>query len=107
MVNPRVASMLASARPELEWHSGELETSFMLARAPRLVRREVARRLPPAWVDWREALARGVRTFRRMNPRGQGYFGSPAAARAATGRRAMAVRAELIAADLLRHLRAR
>ena len=107
MLNPRVAAMLTSARPELEWHSGEMETSFMLAAAPRLVRRDIARRLRPAWVDWRGALARGARTFRAMNPGGRGYFGSPAAGRAATGRRAMALRAKLIAADLLQQLRTR
>jgi creatinine amidohydrolase len=107
MVNPRVAAMLTSPRPELEWHSGEMETSFMLAAAPRLVRRDIARRLPPAWVDWRGALARGARTFRAISPGGRGYFGSPAKGRAATGRRAMALRAKLIAADLLEVLRAR
>jgi creatinine amidohydrolase len=107
MVNPRVTALLASPRPELEWHSGELETSFVLATAPHLVRRDVARRLPAAWVDWRGALARGVRTFRAMHPRGRGYFGSPASARAATGRRAMALRGRLIADDLLERLRAR
>jgi hypothetical protein len=36
-----------------------------------------------------------------MHPRGRGYFGSPAHARRETGRRAMALRARLIARDLL------
>jgi len=106
MLTPAVTKMLRSARPELEWHSGEMETSMMLAAAPRLVRRAIARRLEPAWVDWRAGLRRGA-TFRAMHPGGAGYFGSPAEARAATGRRAMALRARLIAADLLRALRAR
>jgi creatinine amidohydrolase len=101
MLTPRVTRLLRSARPELEWHSGEMETSMMLDAAPHLVRRDVARRLPPTWVDWRSALARGVTTFRAMAPRGQGYFGSPAKARASTGRRAMALRARLIAAELI------
>jgi hypothetical protein len=63
------------------------------------------RRLPPIWVDWRRALKAGGTTFRRMRPGGAGYFGSPAAARAATGRRAMALRARLIATELIRRLR--
>jgi creatinine amidohydrolase len=104
MLTPRVTAMLRSARPALEWHSGELETSMMLAAAPRLVRRDIARRLRPAWVDWRAALKGRPTTFRAMNPRGAGYFGAPAAARAATGRRAMALRARLIAAELVRRL---
>jgi creatinine amidohydrolase len=104
MLTPRVTAMLRSTRPALEWHSGELETSMMLDAAPRLVRRSVARRLPPVWADWRGALQRGPTSFRKMKPGGPGYFGSPASARAATGRRAMAVRARLIAADVLHAL---
>jgi creatinine amidohydrolase len=105
MTDPRVRALMRSPRPEREWHSGELETAMMLAVAPRLVRR-AARRLPPAWVDWAGALARGVRRFERMQPGGLGYFGWPAAARAATGRRVMALRGRLIAAALLADLAA-
>ena len=43
-------------------------------------------------------------TFRQMDPAGRGYFGSPALARADTGRRAMTLRARLIADGLLRAL---
>jgi hypothetical protein len=75
----------------------------MLSVAPRLVRRGVARRLPPVRVDFAAALRRGATRFRQMH-RGDGYFGSPAVARAETGRRIMALRARLIAADLLRAL---
>jgi creatinine amidohydrolase len=106
MLDPRVLRLLRSPRPEREWHSGELETAMMLAVAPALVRRAIARRLPPAWVDWARALAGGARTFERMAPGGRGYFGWPAAARAATGRRALALRGRLIAAALLADLRA-
>jgi creatinine amidohydrolase len=104
MLTPRVTRMLRSVRPHLEWHAGEMETSMMLDAAPHLVRRADARRLPPAWVDWRTALAHGPTTFRKMAPHGRGYFGSPADARAATGRRAMTLRARLIAAETLRAL---
>jgi creatinine amidohydrolase len=99
MLDPRVTALLRSRRPEREWHAGELETAMMLAVRPDLVRRAVARRLPPAWVDWRARLSPET-TFRRMHPRGRGYFGSPAAARATTGRRALRLRGRLIAAEL-------
>ena len=106
MLDRRVLALMRSPRPEREWHSGELETAMMLAVAPALVRRATAKRLPPAWVDWAAALARGTRTFERMAPGGRGYFGWPAAARAATGRRVLALRGRLIAAALLADLRA-
>ncbi len=105
MVNPRVTRLLRSPRPQLEWHSGELETALMLAARPALVRRAIARRLPPAWVDVRAALASGARRFETIDPDGQGYFGWPRMARAATGRRAMALRARLIARALIAELR--
>jgi creatinine amidohydrolase len=100
MLDARVTALLRSPRPEREWHGGELETAMMLAVRPDLVRRALARRLPPAWVDWRARLTPGT-TFRRMHPGGRGYFGSPAAGRAATGRRALRVRGRLIAAELI------
>ena len=106
MLDPRVRRLMRSARPAGEWHGGELETAMMLAVAPKLVRRAVARRLPAAWVDWAGALARGARTFEAMNRHGRGYFGWPAAARASTGRRVMALRGRLIAAVLLDDLAA-
>jgi creatinine amidohydrolase len=104
MSNPKVRALMRSPAPEFEWHSGEVETSVMLSVAPRLVRRDIARRLPPARVDFRAALRRGVKRFRQMHPGGDGYFGSPAVARAETGRRIMALRARLLADDLLRAL---
>jgi creatinine amidohydrolase len=104
MLDRRVLALLRSPRPAHEWHSGELETAMMLAVAPRLVRRAETRRLRPVWVDWAAALRRGARTFEQIAPGGRGYFGWPPAARAATGRRAMALRGRLIAAALLEDL---
>ena len=104
MVNPRVRALMRSPRPEAEWHSGELETALMLSVDRRLVREGVARRLPPAWFDFRKSLAQGARNFRQLGPGGAGYFGWPAAARATTGRAAMALRGKLIAQRLLRAL---
>ncbi len=101
MLDPRVTALLRSPQPEREWHSGELETAMMLAVRPGLVRRALVRRLPPAWVDVKRALAAGPTTFKRMNPRGRGYFGWPAAARAETGRAALRLRARLISRELI------
>ena len=97
MLAPAVRRLMRSPRPDLEWHSGELETALVLAARPELVRRAIARRLPPRWVDFHAALARGARRFEQMDPGGRGYFGWPAAARADTARRAMALRARLMA----------
>jgi creatinine amidohydrolase len=104
MAHPRVRALMRSPRPDREWHAGELETALMLAIAPRLVRRAIARRLPPAWVDWAAALARGARRFEQMQRGGRGYFGWPAVARAGTGRRVMALRGKLLGAALLAEL---
>ena len=101
MANPRVRALMRSPAPQFEWHSGEVETSVMLSVAPHLVRRDVARRLPPVRVDFRAALRRGVRRFRDMHAGGKGYFGSPAVARAQTGRGIMALRARLVAVQVL------
>jgi creatinine amidohydrolase len=101
MVNERVTALMRSPRPAREWHAGELETAMMLDARPALVRRRVASALPPAWIDVQRALAAAPTTFRRMHPRGRGYFGWPAVARARTGRRVMALRARLIARDLV------
>ena len=104
MLDPRVLRLLRSPRPESEWHSGELETAMMLSVQPGLVRRRLARTLPPAWVDFRERLQRGARTFREIDSKTRGYFGWPAMARAETAERVMTLRGKLIAAEVIRAL---
>jgi hypothetical protein len=76
----------------------------MLAVRPGLVRRSLARRLPPAWVDFRGRLKHGARRFREVDRRTRGYFGWPAMARAETAERVMRLRGKLIAADVIRAL---
>ena len=104
MVNRRIQALMRSPNPGAEWHSGELETALMLSVEPKLVRQRIARRLAPAWFDFRRELARGARNFRDLGPGGAGYFGWPAAARARTGRAVMALRARLIARALIESL---
>ena len=107
MVNPRVLALMRSPRPDREWHSGELETALMLARRPELVRRSLARRLPPVWLDFRNSLRQGARRFEEIDrrPGARGYFGWPSAARPETAERAMALRGRLIARELIASLR--
>jgi len=104
MLSPRVLRLSRSPCPQREWHAGELETALVLARRPELVRRAAARRLPPAWVDFRSALRRGARRFEEIAPGGLGYFGWPAVARAATAERAMKLRGRLMAREIVRAL---
>ena len=106
MMNHRVRRLMRSSRPEYEWHSGELETAMVLSTRPELVRRRAAARLPPVWIDVRERLRRGARRFRDIDTRTRatGYFGWPAAARAETGRKVMALRGRLIARELIEAL---
>ena len=104
MLDPRVLRLSRSPNPKGEWHAGELETALVLARRPDLVRRAVARRLPPVWVDFRAALRKGARRFEQIAPGGAGYFGWPAAARAETAKRALALRGRLMAGDIIRTL---
>jgi creatinine amidohydrolase len=104
MFHPRVRALMRSPRPDLEWHSGELETALMLAARPALVRRRIADGLRPHWVDFRGALARGARRFEDLGGKGQGYFGWPRTARAATGRRVLALRVRLIGDGVLARL---
>ncbi|HXJ79931.1 MAG TPA: creatininase family protein [Candidatus Methylomirabilis sp.] len=104
MSNPSVRRLLRSPRPDSEWHAGELETALMLSVRPQLVRRALARTLPPAWVDFRTRLNQGARRFREIDRKTRGYFGWPAAARAETAARVLRVRSRLIAAEVLRAL---
>jgi creatinine amidohydrolase len=104
MFDPRVLRLSRSPNPEGEWHSGELETALVMARRPDLVRRAIARRLPPVWVDFRAALRKGAKRFEEIAPGGLGYFGWPAAARAVTAKRALALRGRLMAAEIIRAL---
>jgi len=104
MLDPRVLRQSLCPNPKGEWHAGEMETALVLARRPDLVRRAVARRLPPVWVDFRAALRKGARRFEEIAPGGLGYFGWPAAARAATAKRALARRGRLMAREIIRAL---
>src|SRR6266567_7472591 len=69
-----------------------------------ILRHSVARKLPPAWVDFRARLKRGARRFREIDRKTRGYFGWPAMARAKTATKVMKLRGKLIAAEVMRAL---
>ena len=65
-------------------HAGRYEGSIVLARRPELVRRDVARRLPPNPASLVDAIRRGDRSFEDAGGP-EAYFGSPADATADEG----------------------
>lgn len=70
-------------------HAGRYEGSIVLAERPDLVRREIARALPPNAVSLSRAIREGKRTFEEAGgPRA--YFGDPAAASAEEGHQTVA-----------------
>ncbi len=67
-------------------HAGGYETSLMLAAAPDSVRMDLARDLPPVWIDLPARLRDGARSFAEAGGT-LGYFGEPAGATVEEGNR--------------------
>ncbi len=67
-------------------HAGGYETSLMLAVNPDAVDMNVARDLPPVWIDLPGRLRDGARTFAEAGGT-LGYFGEPATASVEEGNR--------------------
>ncbi|MFQ5678059.1 MAG: creatininase family protein [Gemmatimonadota bacterium] len=77
-------------------HAGRYETSIVLARRPELVREAVCRELPPNPVSLSEAIRDGKASFEEAGgPRA--YFGAPAEATEAEGRRTIERLGEILA----------
>ncbi|MGH8702783.1 MAG: creatininase family protein [Burkholderiales bacterium] len=66
-------------------HGGRYGTSLLLALRPDLVRMDVAKTLPPLWINLLEAVQKGARTFDQAGSP-KAYFGDPAQATAEEGR---------------------
>ncbi|MBI3076807.1 MAG: creatininase family protein, partial [Deltaproteobacteria bacterium] len=92
-----------SARPEREAHGGEWETSLALYRIPELVDQEAARWLEPNLDYDVEAFHGETQDYWTLTG-GRGYFGSPAAASADTGRKVTEVRSRNLARIILQKL---
>lgn len=81
----RWASRLSEEFQRGARHGGRYGTSLVLAVRPDLVRQDVARTLPPLWINLLEAVQKGARTFDQAGSP-QAYFGDPAQASAEEGK---------------------
>jgi len=90
-----------SPRSDREGHAGEAETSVALHSFPELVRIEVLNRLEPNFDYDVEAFRNETKDYGSISD-GRGYFGSPQAATAETGRQLVAARGRNIAQVILK-----
>ena len=96
-----VEHLYHSPRPDREGHGGESETSVALHAFPHLVNREIIGRLDPNFDYDIEAFRAETIDYGRLSG-GRGYFGSPQAASAETGRLLVEIRGRNIAQVILR-----
>ncbi len=83
---PRWSPRLGSEFSGGSRHAGSYETSIVMAAQPSGVRAEILSQLEPVWIDLPARLRAGARTFEEAGGT-QAYFGDPAVATAADGRR--------------------
>jgi creatinine amidohydrolase len=95
-----VRHLYRSERPDREGHGGESETSVALYAFPDLVRREALAKLSPNFEYDVEAFRNESADYRSLSG-GLGYFGSPRAGSAETGRQLVAIRGRNIARIIL------
>ncbi|MDH3446291.1 MAG: creatininase family protein, partial [Deltaproteobacteria bacterium] len=86
-----VKHLYRSPRPDREGHAGESETSVALHSFPQLVRKEVIGGLEPNF-DYDIEAFRNESTDYGSLTGGRGYFGSPQAGNADTGRQLVEIR---------------
>jgi creatinine amidohydrolase len=96
-----VQHVYRSPRPDREGHGGESETSVALHAFPHLVRTEVIGQLTPNFDYDVEAFRKETRDYGSLTA-GRGYFGSPQAATAQTGKQLVAIRGRNIAELVLK-----
>ncbi len=81
-------------------HGGSYGTSLVLAARPELVHVDVARALPPIWINLLEAVKAGARTFDQAGSP-LAYFGEPARASREEGERMLQALGTIIADAVL------
>jgi creatinine amidohydrolase len=96
-----VKHLYRSPRPDREGHGGESETSVALHAFPQLVKIEVIEQLSPNFDYDVEAFRNETQDYGSLSG-GRGYFGSPQAARAETGKQLVAIRGRNIAQLVLK-----
>jgi creatinine amidohydrolase/Fe(II)-dependent formamide hydrolase-like protein len=89
-----------SPRPDREGHGGESETSVGLYCFPELVRQELIGQLEPNFDYDVEAFHKETQDYGILSD-GRGYFGSPQAASAETGKQLVLTRGRNIAQVIL------
>jgi creatinine amidohydrolase len=93
-----------SPRPDREGHAGEWETSLALYCFPNLVDTQALQKVEPNFDYDVDALRAEKKNYRELTA-GRGYFGSPAAASAETGKALVSIRGRNIAQVILNALR--
>jgi creatinine amidohydrolase len=96
-----VKHLYQSPRPDREGHGGESETSVALHAFPDLVKQEVIGQLGPNFDYDADAFRNETRDYGSLSG-GRGYFGSPQAGSAETGRQLVAIRGRNIAEIILK-----
>jgi creatinine amidohydrolase len=91
-----VKHLYQSPRPDREGHGGESETSVALHAFPDLVKKEVIAQLSPNFDYDVQAFRNETQDYGSLSG-GRGYFGSPRAASAETGKQLVAIRGRNIA----------
>ncbi len=93
---PRWAERLSEEFRRGARHAGAYGTSLVWAVRPDLVNVEVARQLPPVWIDLLAAVRGGARTFVEAGAK-LAYFGNPAQASPEEGNRLFQALGSIIA----------
>ena len=96
-----VKQFYRSARPDREGHGGESETSVALHCFPDLVKQELIGQLEPNFDYDVEAFRNETKDYGSLSG-GRGYFGSPQAASAETGKQLVLTRGRNIAQVILK-----
>ncbi len=96
-----VRHLYQSLRPDREGHGGESETAVALYAFPHLVKKEAIEQLSPNFDYDVEAFRNETQDYASLTG-GRGYFGSPQAASAETGRQLVAIRGRNIAQIILK-----
>jgi creatinine amidohydrolase len=81
-------------------HGGSYGTSLVLATRPELVRMDVARALPPVWINLLEAVKAGAHTFDQAGSP-LAYFGEPSRATREEGERMLQALGTIVADAVL------
>jgi creatinine amidohydrolase len=95
-----VRELSRSVRPDREGHGGEWETSVALYCFPEVVRKEIIGKLEANFDYDIEAFRNETKDYWSLTA-GRGYFGSPQAGSAETGRQIVAIRGRNIADVIL------